>query len=124
MSLLSFYFVFFFFYLVCRHRPHPILAFVVLISVSVQVLLLGLQDRFGPRWFVPCMFEPLYDYKHLVDALHVGECVICMSPITEENLANKVLIFFFFFFFFFDLRFPFLFFLQGIYGCSLQSHLS
>jgi hypothetical protein len=62
-----------------------------MIFVACQVVVLALQDVFGPRFLAPCIFTPSYDYKQHVDPLHVGECVICMSPIIETNIENKVL---------------------------------
>jgi len=55
----------------------------------VQVVILFVQDRFGPRFFIPKQFLPAkYDYGHAVN-LPTGEtleCVICMNSV---DLAMK-----------------------------------
>ena len=62
---------------------------VALTLVLVQVAVLALQQRYGPRFFVPARFLPVkYNYERRIDGqelslLRVGDhdtidCVICM----------------------------------------------
>jgi len=56
--------------------------------VIAQVIFLFIQDRYGPRFFIPRrLLPPKYDYQHDV-ALPTGEtaeCVICMSQVELDR---------------------------------------
>ncbi len=70
-------------------RPSPKLGWAVLVFVAVQLSVLALQDTLGPRWCVPFFFPPPYDFGRPIDALHVGECVICLGGISEDMIVRK-----------------------------------
>eukprot|EP01135_Chromosphaera_perkinsii_P004990 Nk52_evm34s307 gene=Nk52_evmTU34s307 len=64
--------------------------------VAFQTVVLHLQDRWGPRFFIPARFLPeKYNYHRTVHFTHFAErdpetgneildCVICMSPINKQ----------------------------------------
>ncbi len=70
-------------------RPNPSVAWICAVFVAAQVAVLALQDWLGPRCFVPFLFPPPYDFRRPVDALHVGECVICLGGISEAAIARR-----------------------------------
>jgi hypothetical protein len=70
-------------------RPNPGVAWVCAVLVAAQVAVLAVQDWLGPRSFVPFLFPPPYDFRRPVDALHVGECVICLAGIGEAAIARR-----------------------------------
>ncbi|KAI7897604.1 uncharacterized protein BX663DRAFT_556558 [Cokeromyces recurvatus] len=66
---------------------------ILVIYVSLQVLILFLQDTFGPRFFVPSMYLPqTYDYHPILSTAEDEEsiaankdCAICMLPIDMHH---------------------------------------
>lgn len=70
----------------------PSLFFCVLVVAfqAAQVALMGLQRRWGPRWFVPWVCMPwAYDYHRSTRIEPGTDCVICMADIDPED-AQRV----------------------------------
>mmetsp|Transcript_19491 Transcript_19491/g.74795 ORF Transcript_19491/g.74795 Transcript_19491/m.74795 type:complete len:559 (+) Transcript_19491:123-1799(+) len=73
-------------------EPDPFLAQCLCLWVAFQVCVLLLQDKYGPRFFIPKQLLPLkYDYYHRVDFQdEEKECVICMCAV-EPREANYMI---------------------------------
>lgn len=70
-------------------RPRPRLAIALTTYMVLQVVLLLAQDIFGPRFFLPFIFADPYHYKRPINALDVDNCVICLNPVTEEQIQTQ-----------------------------------
>jgi len=75
-------------------EPKYTLLIVLCIWVMFQVVVLWLQDIWGPRFFVPKRFLPeKYDYYRVVDLTRIAnneDCAICMSAITYETGRRRM----------------------------------
>eukprot|EP01102_Stenamoeba_stenopodia_P007564 TRINITY_DN2120_c0_g1_i1.p1 TRINITY_DN2120_c0_g1~~TRINITY_DN2120_c0_g1_i1.p1 ORF type:complete len:591 (-),score=58.73 TRINITY_DN2120_c0_g1_i1:77-1849(-) len=64
-------------------EPNYTISFLLILYMGVQVAILLLQDKFGPRFFVPRRFLPVkYNYCRVVPTrTEDRECVICMAEV-------------------------------------------
>mmetsp|Transcript_20243 Transcript_20243/g.40988 ORF Transcript_20243/g.40988 Transcript_20243/m.40988 type:complete len:515 (-) Transcript_20243:159-1703(-) len=70
----------------------PSLMFCILVVVLqvIQITVMALQRRLGPRWFVPWICMPwAYNYHRGIRIEPGTDCVICMSEIDPED-AHRV----------------------------------
>lgn len=71
-------------------KPNPQLCYVLVVWMALQVGVLTLQQRYGPRFFVPARFLPVkYNYERRINLQEMTllrssaednsiDCVICM----------------------------------------------
>lgn len=72
-----------------KYQPRPYTAVLACCFLTLQVLCLGLQDRFGVLWFVPKRFRARYASPYHKSPLEEAklemkdlECVICMTSLS------------------------------------------
>eukprot|EP00003_Mantamonas_plastica_P012171 TRINITY_DN2212_c2_g1_i4.p1 TRINITY_DN2212_c2_g1~~TRINITY_DN2212_c2_g1_i4.p1 ORF type:complete len:356 (+),score=97.75 TRINITY_DN2212_c2_g1_i4:101-1168(+) len=74
-----------------RSEPSALISMALIAYVSLQVIVMHLQDVFGPRFFIPARYLPeKYNYQrsrtHLNGENGEINCVICMSPVEQDDL--------------------------------------
>eukprot|EP01027_Heterolobosea_sp_BB2_P017616 GEZU01024944.1.p1 GENE.GEZU01024944.1~~GEZU01024944.1.p1 ORF type:complete len:277 (-),score=42.88 GEZU01024944.1:63-893(-) len=89
-----------FYFFGCPHnfmnfKPNYTVCAYLAIFIFAQAFILLIQHYFGPRFFVPKMFQPpKYNYRRqltLPDLEEAGEqfeCVICMHPVDHHRIAG------------------------------------
>lgn len=81
-------------YSVFRYTPDPSFAIWYTSFVLFQILILFLQSKVGPRFFIPSIFLPPkfnYYFKLNLDEPGIEEenCSICLSSYLEENVISS-----------------------------------
>lgn len=85
-------------------QTKPVACAILVAWVTLQVVVLLLQQRWGPRWFIPKRWQPTkYDYHRCaskrelrtasVDVeknITVVECVICMAPVEVDGGPSRM----------------------------------
>lgn len=79
-----------------ENKPNPTLCYVLVLWMGFQIGVLTLQQRYGPRFFVPARFLPVkYNYErrinlqemtllHAADDDNTIDCVICMVELDVD----------------------------------------
>jgi len=71
--------------------PNVTFCLLVVVFQAAQVAVMAMQQRVGPRWFVPWLCMPwAYNYHRGARIERGTDCVICMSEIDPED-AQRVL---------------------------------
>merc|ERR1712232_625692 len=74
-----------------RSPGHSLCSWMVTIQ-ALQLGMLVLQQRWGPRWFVPWICMPwAYNYHRSANIDPGTECVICMGEIDTEDARKCVI---------------------------------
>jgi hypothetical protein len=75
-------------YNIMSYQPNFSLLTVLIIWVSFQCCILCAQHVFGPRFFIPTLWQPeKYDYKRELDpsVLQDQTCVVCIHPVDQND---------------------------------------